>query len=90
MDFSLFTQARRNRACFSSALKVSTSAFSIATSFSSWAILASVLLAAEAEEAGMVSTIRVAKNIASKLFISTPSFDVLGKRVAKMSAKVGN
>ena len=49
-----------------------------------------MLLAAEAEEAGMVSTIRVARNIPINLFISTPNFDVLGKRVAKMTAKVGN
>ena len=62
----------------------------MASCFSSWAILASVLLAAEAVEAGTVSTIRVVKNAASNLFISIPSFAVLGERVAKITAKVGN
>ena len=90
VDFSLFKQARRNRACFSSALKVSTSALSMATCFSSWAILASVLLAAEAVEAGTVSNIRVVKTAASNFFISAPISMSCGERVAKITVEVGN
>ena len=90
VDFSLFTQARRNKACFSRAFKVSTSALRMATCFSSWAILASVLLAAEAVEAGTVSNIRVVKSAASNFFISAPSSIFRGERVAKVAVKVGN
>ena len=90
VDLSLFTHSLRKSACFSSAFKVSTSALSVATCFSSWAILASVLGAAEAEEAGTVSNISVIKTAASNFFISTPSSMSRGERVAKITAKVGN
>jgi hypothetical protein len=49
-----------------------------------------VLLAAEAVEADTVSNIRVVKTAASNFFISAPSPMSRGKRVAKMTAKVGN